>query len=297
MKEKIGISFSSNYLKQGSNEEKCKLASKNKISNISLSVREDKKEFDISNDRKNYNGNLIYFLPSVSYNLNNIKTIEEMVLKLINNKINTFIINPTNMLVSDYEWSTKSEQNKNFKNITESIAFLASNKIIVSLENPIDTKLKVYFGHNIEQMSDIIIYSRKILVTKYKFSENDANKYIRLCLNTSKMKQEDIVTWLSTFKESINIIKVKNNNYSFVINYIKTNDFKNITILYNTSTDLEYIIDEYNDFAILFGVDKNITHKKKINKNKIDYPSIIQKCIVIITILIALLMIYVRFNA
>lgn len=294
MNEKIGIAFSSNYLKQGSNVEKCKLANKNKISNIILSIRDDKKEFYISEDKKYYNGNIIYALPSISYNLNNLKLIEEMVNKIITNKIKTITITPTNMILSDYEWSTKSEQNKIFKNITETLASIASKKIEVAIENPIDTKTKVYFGHSPEQMSDILIYSRKILVTKYKFTENDANKYLKLCLNTSKMNQEDISKWLNTFKESLSIVKVKSNNYNFIVNYIRTNNFNNIRILYSTSTELENIMNEYCDFSKLFGID--IKEKNKIKK-KIDYPTIIQICIIILTILIALLMIYIKFSA
>ena len=79
----IGLSFSSNYLKQGNNIEKCKISTKNHIPNISLIIREDKKNVDFKENKKIYNENIIYHIPSISYNLNNQKEIENIVTKII----------------------------------------------------------------------------------------------------------------------------------------------------------------------------------------------------------------------
>ena len=301
MDNKIGIAFSSNYLKQGSNIEKCKISNKNKIPNIVLSIREDKKEFDISEDKKNYSGNIIYNVPSVSYNLNNIKTVEDIINSLIINKIKTITINPTNMILSDYEWSTKQEQNKVFKNIVETLASIASNKLEVLIENPKDTKSKVYFGHDVETMQSILLNSRKTLIKKYNFTENEANKYLKISLNTSGMNQSDVVVWLNSFKESLSMIKVTNTNYTFIYNYLKTNNFKRMMLIYTTSTELESVINEYKGFSKMCGVEiKEKTKKKKEKKSKtkkMDYPTMIQIGIILLTVFIAFLMIYVKFQS
>ena len=301
----IGLCFSANYLKQGSNSEKCKLANKNHISNISLKVREDKNIINYSENSKLFNGNIIYSLPSISYNLNNQKKIENIISDLVENKVKMITINPTNLILSDYEWSTDEEKETIFKNITESIASLVSNKIIVALENPIDKKDKIYFGHDIEEMTDIFVHVRKILVEEYKFTEEEVHKYFRICLNTEKLSETDMDKWVSSFNDAISIIKIKRNNkFDFIVNYIKTNKLnEDLIILLNTNSDLEDVINEYEDFKSNFSVKKKKTKKMQKNKdikkdNSSDkYANMVQMGIIIITIFIIILMIYVKFKS
>ena len=223
-------------------------------------------------------------------------------------------INPTNLMVSNFEWSTKKEQEKLFKNITESIALLTSHKIVVALENPIDTKEKVYYGHDVEQMSDILVYSRKVLTKNFKFRENDSQKYIKVCLNTSKLSEKNIEKWLTTFNDSLECIKIKNNNtFEYVINYVKGNNLSNsLKILLSTNSDLDNVISEYKEFRSYFVESKKKVTKEqhvktvqKVEKKKVSkkndksdkYANIVQICIIVITIIIMLLMIYVKFKS
>lgn len=286
----IGISFSKDYLKQGTFLEKCKLATKYNISNISLVVREDKKNLDIKSNKKMYNGNVIYNIPSISYNLNNIKSTDSLLSKLIKNKIEIITMNPTNIIESDFEWSTKEEQDIIFNNICTGIAYIAAHKITIAVENPVIKKDKIYLGNNIEQMTDIVVNSRKILKEKYNFTEKDALKYIKICLNATNMDKNEVDKWFNSFTNSIIIVKINDDNN--IINYlINSKFFNNIKILLLCNSDLEEIGSEYEKFKEKF------RSKNKKNNDEDKYANIVQKCIIIVTIAIMILMIYIKFKS
>ncbi len=290
----IGISFSSNYLKQGSDLEKIKIANKNNISNILLSVRDDKESVNFDENKKKFDGNIIYNIPTVSYNNNNLKDIESLVKKIQSKKSKMVIINPTNIIESDFEWSTKTEQNQIFKNITKSIASLASSKMLVLLENPVDVKDKIYYGHTIEQFSDILVHSRELLVKDYGFTESDANKYIKVSINTKKLNNSELEKWFSSFNDSIKVIKLKYNPTSYAVDYIKNNLMdRDVLLFLITNSDLDDVINEYNLLYSNFYNNKVV----KSSSKKLKPSDIVQICIIIITILIALLMIYVKFHS
>ena len=290
----IGISFSSNYLKQGSDLEKIKIANKNNISNILLSVRDDKESVNFDENKKKFDGNIIYNIPTVSYNNNNLKDIESLVKKIQSKKSKMDIINPTNIIESDFEWSTKTEQNQIFKNITKSIASLASSKMLVLLENPVDVKDKIYYGHTIEQFSDILVHSRELLVKDYGFTESDANKYIKVSINTKKLNNSELEKWFSSFNDSIKVIKLKYNPTSYAVDYIKNNLMdRDVLLFLITNSDLDDVINEYNLLYSNFYNNKVV----KSSSKKLKPSDIVQICIIIITILIALLMIYVKFHS
>lgn len=290
----IGISFSSNYLKQGSDLEKIKIANKNNISNILLSVRDDKESVNFDENKKKFDGNIIYNIPTVSYNNNNLKDIESLVKKIQSKKSKMVIINPTNIIESDFEWSTKTEQNQIFKNITKSIASLASSKMLVLLENPVDVKDKIYYGHTIEQFSDILVHSRELLVKDYGFTESDANKYIKVSINTKKLNNSELEKWFSSFNDSIKVIRLKYNPTSYAVDYIKNNLMdRDVLLFLITNSDLDDVINEYNLLYSNFYNNKVV----KSSSKKLKPSDIVQICIIIITILIALLMIYVKFHS
>ena len=72
-------------------------------------------------------------------------------------------------------------------------------------------------------------------------------------------------------------------------------------LIYTTSTELESVINEYKGFSKMCGVEiKEKTKKKKEKKSKtkkMDYPTMIQIGIILLTVFIAFLMIYVKFQS
>ena len=86
-------------------------------------------------------------------------------------------INASNLSLDLFEWSTLEEQKKYFLNIVTAIATLASNKIEVAIDNLKHNESNTMFGSDIAQVTDIIVYSRKMLVKDFGFKEDVAEIY------------------------------------------------------------------------------------------------------------------------
>lgn len=305
----IGISYRASYLLQGTQAERCKTSTKLQAYNTELKIRSDGKDFDIANILKDYRGNIIFNVPSINADLGNLKSICSKVKSLANNNVKMITINASNLSLDIFEWSTVEEQKKYFLNIVTSIATLASNKIIVALENMEPDNNNEYFGSNIQQISDIIVYSKKVLIKDFGFNENDANKYIGLCLNIDKVINNEnidgIKKWFKVFNKNIRCIKISSNNYENSLDIVLDECIKygyGGPILLQTDKELEEIEPDYKylDEKIRKLLQSN---NMEISENKIKpiddagYTNIIVLSIIVVTIFIAILMVLVKIKS
>ena len=266
----IGISYSGSYLLQGNQIERLKKSLELKANTTELLLRTDKKECDIDSLRKVYNGNILFHVPAINPDLANLKIVNEIVRNLKENKIELITINASNLSLDLFEWSTLDEQKKYFLNIVTAISTLASNKIEVAVDNIKYEENNNLFGSNIAQMTDIIVYSRKMLVRDFGFREDEAEKYIGLSLNIDNIRtdssKESLENWMEVFSNSIKCIKISNPNGTDKINKmldIMEKDNKDYTILLSTNSDLDEINSGYINLINLIDKDFSIEIEEK----------------------------------
>ena len=266
----IGISYSGSYLLQGNQIERLKKSLELKANTTELLLRTDKKECDIDSLRKVYNGNILFHVPAINPDLANLKIVNEIVRNLKENKIELITINASNLSLDLFEWSTLDEQKKYFLNIVTAISTLASNKIEVAVDNIKYEENNNLFGSNIAQMTDIIVYSRKMLVRDFGFREDEAEKYIGLSLNIDNIRtdssKESLENWMEVFSNSIKCIKISNSNDTDKINKmldIMEKDNKDYTILLSTNSDLDEINSGYINLINLIDKDSSIEIEEK----------------------------------
>lgn len=306
--DNIGIEFTSNYLIQGNNIDKIKTAKKSKINNIGFIVANDKKDFDIDSVFDNYNKNVIVHLPTISYNLNNLKKVNEFVQKLCLKNVKEVTINTSNLTMEEFEFSELSEQKEYFSNIITALATLASNKIVVGIENPMYLgNSSGHFGQDINHLTDIIVFTRKKLMLEFGFNEADAVKYVGLNFNVSNLiknsSEEDVNKWFSVFNKDIRSIKYNESDVDVLTNLVLSNCLKyniDATILINEECELEEISDKYRHIVNLvniFNKENNLVSQDDVLIEENGYADAICVGIIVITILIAALMVYVKFKA
>lgn len=266
----IGISYSGSYLLQGNQIERLKKSLELKANTTELILRTDKKECDIDSLRKIYNGNVLFHVPTINPNLANLKIVNEIVRNLKENKIELITINASNLSLDLFEWSTLDEQKKYFLNIVTAISTLASNKIEVAVDNIKYEENNKLFGSNIAQMTDIIVYSRKMLVRDFGFKEEEAEKYIGLSLNVDNImtdsSKESLENWMEVFSNSIKCIKISNANDTDKINKIldiMEKDNKDYIILLSINSDLDEINSEYINLINLVDKDSDVVIEEK----------------------------------
>lgn len=299
----IGISYKAGYLLQGTQIERCKTSTKLQAYNTELYMRSDGKDFDITSILKDYRGNIIFHIPSVNIDLGNLKSIDSKVKKLKNNNIKMVTISASNLSLDVFEWSTVEEQKKYFLNIVTSIATLAANKIVVAVENMENSDDKGHFGSTISQISDIIIYSKKLLIKDFGFNEIEANKYVGLCLNIDKIIKnesvDEVKKWFEVFNKNIECIKFSFNNYEQILDIVLSecvNFGYEGPILLQTEKELEEI---ESDYKFVDKKIRNILNNNgiEVSENKIKpindtgYTNIIILSMIVVTIFIAILMI------
>ncbi len=300
--ENIGISYNASYLLQGNQIERCKKSIDLNAKVTELLLRTDKKDCDIDNIKKVYKGKVLFHVPAINPDLANLKSVNELVRTLSENGIKMITINASNLSLDLFEWSTLEEQKKYFLNIVTAIATLASNKIEVAIDNLKRNESNTMFGSDIAQVTDIIVYSRKILVKDFGFKEDVAEKYIGLSLNIDNIDvssaKESLNNWFEVFNNSIKCIKVSNldneENIKFLTDICKKNNY---VVLLKTESDLDEVDEQYVSLLNLMGVDVNITKEnskktkiKDISKNNKKITNIIIALMIITTIIILCMM-------
>lgn len=297
----LGISYNASYLVQGNQLERCKTSADLNSNYTELLMRSDGKNSDVSEISKVYNGKVIYHVPAINPDLSNLKSVNELVKKIIDNKCDLITINASNLSLDLFEWSTLDEQKKYFLNIVTAIATLASNKVKVAIENLKSQELEGMFGSNITQITDTLTYTRRLLVKDFGFSQEDAEKYVVLALDIDNIdlsdERESISNWFEVFNDSIKIVKISNlDNLNTVIDILNEKNY-NVPILYETKSDLEEIKNEYialkekivNDYNVI----DTLTVKNHDNENK-GFSNIIMLIMILLTIAIVVLMFIIK---
>lgn len=296
----LGISYRAGYLVQGNQIERCNTSTSLNVLNTELQVRTDGKDSDIDKILKSYKGNLVFHLPSINPDLSNIDLVNNMAKQLAHNNIKVVTINASNLSLDLFEWSTLDEQKKYFLNIVTAIATIASNKIEVAIQNLKSDDEKM-FGSNMNQITDIIVYSRRLLIKDFGFNEEESQKYIGLCLNVNNIelnnKTETLFNWFEIFGSYIKLIKVTDLDVlSTILNIIDSKQY-DIPIFMETRSDLDDIKNEYNEFekVVIDYLNKNNIEipKNKIKNNK-GYSNILIYTMIVLTILIVALMFIVK---
>ncbi len=300
--ENIGISYNASYLLQGNQIERCKKSIDLNAKVTELLLRTDKKDCDIDNIKKVYKGKVLFHVPAINPDLANLKSVNELVRTLSENGIKMITINASNLSLDLFEWSTLEEQKKYFLNIVTAIATLASNKIEVAIDNLKRNESNTMFGSDIAQVTDIIVYSRKMLVKDFGFKEDVAEKYIGLSLNLDNIDvssaKESLNNWFEVFNNSIKCIKVSNldneENIKFLTDICKKNNY---VVLLKTESDLDEVDEQYVSLLNLMGVDVNITKEnskktkiKNISKNNKKITNMIIALMIITTVIILCMM-------
>ena len=213
-------------------------------------------------------------------------------------------INASNLSLDLFEWSTLEEQKKYFLNIVTAIATLASNKIEVAIDNLKHNESNTMFGSDIAQVTDIIVYSRKMLVKDFGFKEDVAEKYIGLSLNIDNIDfssdKENLNNWFEVFNNSIKCIKISNldneKNIKLITDMCKKNNY---IVLLKTESDIDEVDEQFVLLLNLMGVDINVikesTIKTKIKDNSKNNKKITNMIIalMIITTIIILCMMFI----
>lgn len=300
--ENIGISYNASYLLQGNQIERCKKSIDLNAKVTELLLRTDKKDCDIDNIKKVYKGKVLFHVPAINTDLANLKSVNELVRTLSENGIKMITINASNLSLDLFEWSTLEEQKKYFLNIVTAIATLASNKIEVAIDNLKHNESNTMFGSDIAQVTDIIVYSRKMLVKDFGFKEDVAEKYIGLSLNIDNIDvssdKENLNNWFEVFNNSIKCIKISNldneKNIKLITDMCKKNNY---IVLLKTESDIDEVDEQFVLLLNLMGVDINVIKESSIktkikdnSKNNKKITNIIIALMIITTIIILCMM-------
>lgn len=300
--ENIGISYNASYLLQGNQIERCKKSIDLNAKVTELLLRTDKKDCDIDNIKKVYKGKVLFHVPAINPDLANLKSVNELVRTLSENGIKMITINASNLSLDLFEWSTLEEQKKYFLNIVTAIATLASNKIEVAIDNLKHNESNTMFGSDIAQVTDIIVYSRKMLVKDFGFKEDVAEKYIGLSLNIDNIDvssdKENLNNWFEVFNNSIKCIKISNldneKNIKLITDMCKKNNY---IVLLKTESDIDEVDEQFVLLLNLMGVDINVIKESSIktkikdnSKNNKKITNMIIALMIITTVIILCMM-------
>ena len=302
--DKLGISYKANYLVQGNQIERCNVSKKLGVSNTELMIRTDGKDSNLDNILKNYNGNIVFHLPAVNINLSNLDVVNDVAKKLKSHNVKLITIDASNLSLDLFEWSTLDEQKLYFLNMVTAIATIASNKIEVAIQNlsPDDSETK--YGSTMEQITDLLVYTKNMLVKDFGFKEEDANKYVGISLNVDNInlvnKNESIINYLEVFNNYIKCIKI--HDIEKIEEVLKFIEDKDIPIFMTTKSDLDEIENEYEEFknvVIKYLEDKCEIVKKtkktvKKEKNNKGFSNIVIYTMIVLTIAIIILMFMVK---
>lgn len=312
---KLGISYKASYLVQGNQLERCNTSKSLGVTNTELMIRTDGKDSDIDKIMKSYKGNIIFHIPAINPDLSNLDKTNELVRELKKKNIKLITIPASNLSLGLFEWSTLEEQKKYFLNIVTAIATLASNKIEVAIENlnPNDKESK--FGSSMNQITDTIVYARRLLVKDFGFKEDDAEKYVGIALNIDNIStfesKDALQNYFEVFNSNIKLVKIKNmDNLEMLLGTLK--DFnKNVVVLMETKSELDDIKKEYKELTErvnkYYGYEekeekpnkknkpkKGVKNGVKDTKNNDGFSNIIIVSMILTTIAIVILMFMVK---
>ena len=296
--DNLGISYKASYLIQGNQIERCNTSKNLNVKNTELMLRTDGKDSNIDNILKNYKGNIVFHLPAINPDLSNLEVVNKVVKELKNHNIKLVTIDASNLLLDLFEWSTLEEQKKYFLNVVTALATLASNKIEIAIQNLKPNESDSKFGSTMGQITDIIVYVKRLLRKDFGLKEEEAEKYIGISFNVNNIDIKNdagISNYLEVFGAYIKCIKICNNEYlKEVLDFIKEKNI-NIPLFYQTKSDLDEIKGEYENFENevkkYLGIEKKEKNKKVDNKG---FSNIIIYTMIVLTIVIVALMFIIK---
>ena len=315
----IGISYTSDYIIQGSNLDKCLKSEKLSAKYTELIVRNDGKGLDISSLNKVYHGTLLFRLPTLKYDLSNLKTITNYVYTLVKNGVKYVTIDASNLPLDIYDWSTIEEQRDFIKTIASGFAQLISNGVTLYIENVQDVKNISYFGKRVENLSDLLMDTKNILQKNYDFTKDKAESSIGISFNITKLygNINEYDKWFNILKNNIKILKVTDVDnavsiFDGVLSKAIENNINSV-ILLQVDKEIEEVTKKYRKFEYLVNLKVNnkpvtldnyteIKEKDSLDdydlssSNQSGYSSIIIIAMIVITIVVAVLMIYIKFK-
>ena len=151
------------------------------------------------------------------------------------------------------------------------------------------------------QITDLIVFSKRLLVKDFGIKEDEADNLIGISLNVDNInivdEKESIISYLEVFDNYIKCIKIHNDTYlNDVIDFIGD---KNIPLFMQTKSDLEEVEKEYDRFQEKVanylnekGMDVKLTKKRELN-NK-GFSNIIIYTMIVLTLIIVVLMFIVK---
>ena len=210
----LGIGYTGDYLVQGSQIDKCKKSSQLDIKYTEFCVKIDGKENYYNQISNYYFGKTIFHLPTINFNQSNLKRIKETVNEIILNDVDLFVIDASTLLYETYDWSTDEEQRNYLKNMAKGIATIVSFNKEVAIENTSFDNNSLLFGKSISNISDLLVYTRNVLVEDFDFSRDKANKMVGISLNINNLIKnndiDDLEDWIKVFSNDIKCFKISN---------------------------------------------------------------------------------------
>lgn len=315
----LGISYTGDYISQGSQIDKCKKSTQLGIKYTEFVVRNDGKDMDFSNIASYYTGKTIFHLPTININQTNLKSIKDTLNELLKNNISLITIDASTLLYETYDWSTDEEQKNYLKNMAKAIASLVSNNIPIAIENTNLDNNTLLFGKTISNMSDLLVYTRNALVEQFDFTREKANNMVGISLNISKLiKTNEIVdleSWLKVFINDIKCIKVSNIEdtipmLSKLLDLVIENNI-DVPIILETSEEIESIVNQFKKLEYLVknkieGKPMNLSGYQNIvssryneynynfNSAQSGYTNAVIICMILFTVIAAVLMLIIQ---
>ena len=267
----LGICYRGDYINQGSHIEKARKSNELSTNYTEFVIRNDGKGSFSENLSTYYSGNILVHLPTINTNQTNLKNVKDNVISLLNNNISLIIIDASSLSEETFSWSTTEEQQNYLKNMASGIAVLSEFNVDIAIENTSKVKNELMFGATVNNMADLLVYTRNALVEKYNYTREQANSRVGISLNLRKLRKTNSIlelnTWFKVFYNDIKCIKVDDiqNNLSEIDNLldlvVSTN--KDIPIILETKSELEKIVNEYKKFKFIVN--------KKINNEVLNF--------------------------
>ncbi len=319
--DNIGISYIGSYLSQGTLVDKCKKSTLLGLKNVEFVIRNDGKGTNFNDVDDFYKGNIIVHAPTININQSNLKTIKEYLRDLSKNNINLVTIEASTLLKEAYEWSTIEEQQNYLRNIAKGLtSLIINNNVNIAIENTSLDKNNSLFGSSVYNISDLLVYTRKILIEEYDFTKEEATFAVGVSLNINNLidnkEIQNINEWIKVFYNDIRCIKINScdSNMKY-FDYLLTtviNIQLDVPILIGIDSELEVINNEYYYYmeavrdkiigkTITFDVEKEkqkesilVNNTNRISNAEGGFTNLIIVIIIIFTVIVAVLMVLVK---
>ena len=316
--KKIGISYTGDYIIQGSNVDKCDKSEKMSAKYTELFIRKDGKESNIEDLKKIYHGEILFHLPTLKHDLSNLKTITNNVIDLVKNGIKYAVIDASVLPLDSYDWSTLEEQQDYIRTLSSGFAQIISNGITLYIENT-NNENNSFYGNRVEHLSDLIMYTKNILLKNYDYPKDKTDSSIGVSFNITKLYGDinEYSKWFNILGKNIKLIKVSDVDnavsiFDGILSKIKEDNIDSILLL-ETHNEIEEVKKKYRKFEYLIDCknkDKivsldnytDINVKDDVEEydfsasNQSGYSSVVIISMIVITILISIIMLYFKFK-